>query len=254
MRSMDIWPAIDLRGGKCVRLRQGDFAAETVYGDDPLAMAEHWCALGAERLHLVDLDGARTGEGANRAAIASIISRCEVPCQIGGGIRTEEAITGWLETGAAQVVIGTAAVERPDWFAEMAKRYPGRLVLGVDARDGRVAISGWEASSPLTVEALVDRHRELPLAAVVYTDIARDGTLAGPNLEAMAAMAAQSPWPVIASGGVASLEDVSALTRTGVAGCIVGRALYEGTVTLPDLLEIAEASKHANGVGKTEAP
>ncbi len=239
---MDIWPAIDLRGGKCVRLTQGDFAAETVYGDDPAVMADHWKSLGAERLHLVDLDGARTGEATHAAAISAIIDRTALPCQVGGGIRDEAAVRRWLEVGAQQVVVGTAAVESPDWFRDMAQRFPGRLVLGLDARDGLVATCGWERPSQVTVESLVEQYRDLPLAAVVYTDIMLDGTLAGPNLKAMAAMAATAPWPVIASGGVGKRDDVVALGSTGVSGCIVGRALYEGTVTLPELLQAAAAS------------
>ncbi len=235
---MDIWPAIDLRGGKCVRLHQGDFAAETVYGDDPLAMASHWKTLGAERLHLVDLDGARTGSGANRAVIGRIIDSIGIPCQVGGGIRDDDDVDELLSLGASQIVIGTRAVESPDWFAEVAVRSSGRIVLGLDARDGKVAVAGWQGGGELAAEDLVRRCAELPLAAVVYTDISRDGTMAGPNLAAMEEMAKLAPWPVIASGGVGKPSDVADLAQTGVAGCIIGRALYEGTVALPELIEL----------------
>jgi len=233
---MDIWPAIDLRGGTCVRLQQGDFSRETVYADDVVQVAEHWKAQGASRLHLVDLDGARSGTAGNRRLIGEVISGTALTCQVGGGIRSDADIDQLLALGASRIVIGTLAVESPDWFASAATRHPYQLVLGIDARDGQVAVSGWSASSGITVEELVGRFAGLPLAGIVFTDIARDGMLAGPNLDAMAEMVEIAPWPVIASGGVTRLSDVADLEKTGVDGCIIGRALYEGTIKLPQVL------------------
>lgn len=236
---MQVWPAIDLRGGKCVRLRQGDYDQETVFGDDPLAMARSWIEQGAERLHLVDLDGARDGAQANREVLRAILAEVRVPCQIGGGIRDEgtiETLTAW---GAARLVVGTRAVKDPDWFRAMARRFPHRLVLGLDARDGRVATDGWREVSEMPAPELAREFAGEPLAALVYTDIARDGMLAGPNFEAMAAMQQSVPLDVIASGGVTTLEDIRRLQSLDMAGCIVGRALYEGRLELPEVLAAA---------------
>jgi phosphoribosylformimino-5-aminoimidazole carboxamide ribotide isomerase len=237
---MQIWPAIDLRGGKCVRLKQGDYQQETVFGDDPAAMARQWVGQGAQRLHLVDLDGARDGTAANRQALADILLAVDVPCQVGGGIRDEDAIAQLIKLGATRLVVGTRALREPAWFAAMCRRYPGRLVLGIDARDGLVASDGWLETSQTPAIELAARFAAEPLAAIVYTDIAKDGMLAGPNLAAMREMASHVDVPVIASGGVTTARDVAALAEVGVAGCIIGRALYEGTLSLADALAAAE--------------
>jgi phosphoribosylformimino-5-aminoimidazole carboxamide ribotide isomerase len=237
---VEIWPAIDLRGGKCVRLRQGDYGHETVFGNDPAAMARHWVNLGATCLHLVDLDGARDGQPANLPSVRSILDAVDVPCELGGGIRSEESIRSLLDLGLARLVVGTLALREPDWFRRMCRQFPGQLVLGIDARGGRVATDGWQATSDVAATELAQRFAGEPLAAIVYTDIATDGMLAGPNLSEMAAMQAAVEWPVVASGGVTTKEDVARLAAVPMAGCIIGRALYEGTLTLPEALAAAE--------------
>ena len=238
---MQIWPAIDLRGGKCVRLRQGDFSDETEYADDPAGVAARWVACGADRLHLVDLDGARVGRSEHAGVVEAIIREHSVVCQLGGGIREESDIEGWLSRGVARLVIGTRALEDPAWFAAMAGRYPGRLVLGLDARGDLPAVSGWERTVEGSAAEWVARFAGLPLAGVVYTDIERDGMLAGPNFESTARMVEVAPWPVIASGGVTRLDDIMRLQEIGVAGCIVGRALYEGLLDLRVALDAVSA-------------
>lgn len=237
---MEIWPAIDLRGGKCVRLRQGDYGQETIFGDDPTAMARHWVDLGAKYLHLVDLDGAREGRPVNLAVIRAIVEAVGVPCELGGGIRTEESIRTLLDLGLRRLVIGTLALREPDWFRSMCRKYPDRLVLGIDARDGRVATAGWLETSETSAVELAGWFAGEPIAALVYTDIATDGMMAGPNVAEMASMQSAVEWPVVASGGVTTKEDVVRLAAVPMAGCIIGRALYEGTVTLPDALAAAE--------------
>ena len=233
---MQLWPAIDLRGGKCVRLQQGDYARETVFADDPAAMARHWVAEGGDCLHLVDLDGARDGRPGNVASILAILKAVEVPCEVGGGVRDEATIRQLLDLGVARVVIGTKALKEPAWFRDVCRRFPQRLVLGIDAREGFVATEGWLETSRTPATELARQFQGEPLAALIYTDIATDGMLAGPNLAAMAEMAAAVDLPVIASGGVTTADDVSRLAKTGVAGCIIGRALYEGKLTLADAL------------------
>ena len=236
---MQIWPAIDLRGGKCVRLQQGDYSRETVFGDDPAAMARHWAGQGGECLHLVDLDGARDGRPANLPAIRAILAAVEIPCELGGGIRDEQTIGELLELGLSRLVIGTKAVSEPDWLRRMVRRFPGRLALGIDARDGRVATAGWLETSELAAVELARLFAGEPLASLIYTDIATDGMLAGPNLQAMAEMRAATALPLIASGGVSTAQDVAALAALGVDGCIIGRALYEGSLKLADALAAA---------------
>ncbi len=236
---MQIWPAIDLRSGKCVRLRQGDYGQETVFGEDPAAMAIRWMNEGAGQLHLVDLDGARAGSPANRAAIGAILEAVQIPCELGGGIRDEATIVDLLEMGLQRLVIGTQALKRPAWFRAMCQRFPGRLVVGIDARNGRVATDGWLETSDVEAATLAQELAEEPIAGIVYTDIAKDGMMEGPNVNAMAEMAAAVAVPVIASGGVTTADDVRRLATTGVAGCIIGRALYEGSLTLSDALAAA---------------
>jgi len=233
---MRVVPAIDLRGGRCVRLRQGDYAQETIFGDDPAAMAERWASEGASRIHLVDLDGARDGRPVNGDAVRAILSRVAVPCQLGGGVRDEGTIATWLEAGLAQVIIGTQALKDPPWFEEMAKRYPDRLILGLDARNGRVATAGWLDVSSVAAVELAQRFDHLPLAGLIYTDISRDGMLEGPNIEATEALTRQLQTPVTASGGVSRLDDLRALAQTPVAACIVGVALYANRFTLAEAI------------------
>ena len=241
VEGVEVWPAIDLRGGSCVRLKQGDYRRETVFGDDPAAMARHWVALGAERLHLVDLDGAREGRPVNSQSVRAIVRAVGVPCELGGGIRSQQTIGELLELGLERLVIGTKAIREPEWFRRMCRAFPGRLVLGIDAREGRVATDGWLQPSDMAAVELARQFASEPIAAIIYTDIATDGMLSGPNVAAMAAMQAAVELPVVASGGVASKEDVARLAAAGMAGCIIGRALYEGTLTLPDALAAAES-------------
>lgn len=238
---MRIWPAIDLRGGKCVRLRQGDYQRETVFGDDPVVMARRWVGEGADCLHLVDLDAARGGADVNVAAIEAIVQAVDVPCELGGGIRDLATIERFLEIGVNRLVVGSRALRDGDWFSQMCRQFPGKLALGIDARDGRVATDGWLETSDVSAVDLARRYLNEPLAAIIYTDIATDGMLAGPNLPAMAEMlAAVGGVPLVASGGVTSAVDVAGLAELGVAGCIIGRALYEGVLTLRDALSSAQ--------------
>ncbi|HEV2972251.1 MAG TPA: 1-(5-phosphoribosyl)-5-[(5-phosphoribosylamino)methylideneamino]imidazole-4-carboxamide isomerase [Pirellulales bacterium] len=240
---MQIWPAIDLRGGKCVRLVQGDYRRELVFSEDPAAMARRLVEQGAERLHLVDLDGARDGKPVNLASVQNILAAVDVPCELGGGIRDEATIGRLLKLGLSRLVIGTRALRDPDWFRGVVRRYPGKLVLGIDARDGNVATDGWLETSSQRATELAQQFESEPLAAIIYTDIAKDGMLEGPNLPAMREMQRAVRLPVIASGGVTTAADVAALAAAGMAGCIIGRALYEEKLTLAEALEAA-ASAH----------
>jgi phosphoribosylformimino-5-aminoimidazole carboxamide ribotide isomerase len=231
-----ILPAIDLRGGKCVRLRQGDYARETVFGDDPAAMARRWVDEGVTWLHLVDLDGAKEGRPINGPSVRAIVKAAGVPCQLGGGLRTDDDVAEALSWGVERVVIGTRALTEPGWLERLCRRHPGKVVLGIDARQGKVATAGWLEVSEVPALELAKRSAAWPLAALVYTDIGRDGMLEGPNLEAMAEMARAVPLPVIASGGVTTLNDIHNLADRGLAGCIVGRALYEGRLNLAEII------------------
>jgi phosphoribosylformimino-5-aminoimidazole carboxamide ribotide isomerase len=237
---MEVYPAIDLRGGKCVRLRQGDYDRETVFGDDPAAMARRWVSEGAGWLHLVDLDGARDGALANRQAVSAILAAAQVPCQLGGGVREEATIRELLDLGLSRLVVGTRAIKDPEWFGRMCRLFPDRLALGIDAWDGLAATDGWLETTGAGAVELARRFAEAPLAAIIYTDIAKDGMMAGPNLPAMEEMARAVAVPVIASGGVTTADDVKSLARCGLAGCIIGRALYEGSLTLADALAAAK--------------
>lgn len=236
---MELWPAIDVRGGRCVRLLQGDYDRETVFGDDPVEMARQFVAGGARRLHFVDLDGAKAGVAAQAELIGRMVAAAGVACQIGGGIRSLDTARHYLAAGIARVIVGSVAIENPELLERMAAEFPGRVVLGLDARDGRVAVRGWIDTSPVTAVAVARRHAGLPLAAIVYTDIATDGMLSGPNLAALEEMIAATPLPVVASGGVASADDICRVAEIGAAGCIVGRALYDGTLTLAAALVAA---------------
>jgi phosphoribosylformimino-5-aminoimidazole carboxamide ribotide isomerase len=240
---MLILPAIDLRGGKCVRLKQGDYARETVFGDDPVAMARRWVGGGARALHLVDLDGAKEGQPVNREVIRRIVQAVDVPCHVGGGLRTEADIVAALDVGVARVVLGTRALDDPAWVRQMAQSYPKRIVLGLDARDGKVATHGWLNTSEASVLDVAREFANWPLYAIVYTDIARDGMLGGPNIQGLAALADAVPLPVIASGGVTTLDNVRELMTRGVFGCIIGRALYEGKIDLSAVMELVQTGK-----------
>lgn len=235
---MEIWPAVDLRGGKCVRLAQGDYNRETVYGDDPVEMARRFRSAGAKYLHMVDLDAARTGQGANRTSAAAVVESVELVCELGGGVREDADIEELLSLGLTRLVVGTAALASPDWFRAACRKWPGQLVLGLDARNGRVATDGWLETSDVSAVALAEQFADEPLAAIVYTDIATDGMLTGPNVPAVIEMCQAVSGPVIASGGIQSADDVRRLTDTGAAGCIIGRALYEGTMTLEEALAV----------------
>ncbi len=253
---MEIWPAIDLRDGKCVRLQQGDYNRETVFSDDPVAQAKQWADAGAECLHLVDLDGARDGNLSNRQSIAAIARETRLKTEVGGGIRTEESIRHLIDLGIDRLVIGTQAIKRPEWFAQMCEEFPHRLVLGIDARHGKVATDGWLETSEVSAVDLARQFASQPIAAIVYTDIETDGMLSGPNLAEMQTMQQASDIPVIASGGVTTAQDVSALAAIPVAGAIIGRALYEGTLALETALQIARGNHDAtsDGISSADAP
>ena len=235
---MQIWPAIDLRGGKCVRLQQGDYARETVFSDDPIAVALQFATDGARHLHLVDLDGARDGKPTNHEVVRAIVASVDMQCELGGGIRDQATIDALLDTGLSRLVLGTSALKNADWFRDMCRQYPEQLVLGIDARDGMVATDGWLETSNTPATEMADQFREVPLAAIVYTDIATDGMLAGPNVEAMAQMQRHVDLPVVASGGVTTLDDVRRLDEAGLAAAIIGRAIYEGTLKLHEAIEL----------------
>jgi phosphoribosylformimino-5-aminoimidazole carboxamide ribotide isomerase len=241
-----ILPAIDLRGGQCVRLRQGDYAQETVFGDDPAAMARRWVEQGASSLHLVDLDGARQGQPVNGDSVRRILQAAAVPCQFGGGLRTEAHISEVLSWGVHRVVLGTRALQDAPWCEAICRRFPGQVALGIDARQGRVAVEGWIHTSERSALDLARQCTAWPLAALIYTDIMRDGMLAGPNFEATAELAAAVTVPVFASGGVTTLDDVARLARSGLAACIIGRALYEGRLDLAAAITMAR--KHTKQV------
>jgi phosphoribosylformimino-5-aminoimidazole carboxamide ribotide isomerase len=239
---LEIWPAIDLRHGKPVRLRQGDYERQTVFGDDPVEFALRWRDQGAKRLHLVDLDAARGDESdANRGAVRRIVSATGLPCQLGGGVRDESAIAALLDLGLSRLVVGSAALKRPDWFAEMADRYPGRLAAGIDARGGMVATDGWlETSQTAAVDlARALRSRTAKIGAIIYTDIARDGMMQGPNFDALREMADATDIPLVASGGVTTPDDVRQLVAMKMPAAIIGRSLYDGAMQLPAVLAIA---------------
>lgn len=236
---MELWPAIDLRGGCCVRLAQGDYGRETIFGDDPVEMVRRFVAGGARRLHIVDLDGAREGRPVQADLVARMVAAAGVPCQLGGGVRSRDAVEGYVRAGVERIVIGSVAIEHPDLLEELAHGFPGRMVLGLDARHGKVAVRGWLETSGLEAVAVAVRHASLPLAGIVYTDIAKDGMMAGPNLRSLAEMVEAVRLPVVASGGVSSDDDIRNVRHVGAAGCIVGRALYEGAVTLESAIDAA---------------
>lgn len=239
---MEIWPAIDLREGKPVRLRQGDYDQQTVFGNDPVTFAKRWQSAGARRLHLVDLDAARGDDSTlNRDAVARIVQATGLPCQMGGGVRDQQAIDALLDSGLARLVVGSAALKQPEWFAEMCDAFPGRLAAGIDARDGMVATDGWlETSTTPAAELAQDlRNRTENISAIIYTDIARDGMMRGPNFDDLAHMMEATDVPLVASGGVTTLDDVRRLVQMEMPAAIVGRSIYDGVMKLEEVLDIA---------------
>ena len=239
---MEVWPAIDLRHGKPVRLKQGDYDRQTIFGDDPAAMARRWVDAGAKRLHLVDLDAARGDDPtANRRAVEAILAAVDVPCQLGGGVRDDAAIDLLLGLGLSRLVVGSAALKRPDWFATVCDAHPGKIAAGIDARDSMVATDGWLETSQTRATDLAKqlRGRTANVAAIIYTDISRDGMMQGPNFDGLAEMAAATDIPLVASGGVTTLDDVRRLVEMAMPACIVGRSLYDGAMSLRDVLGIA---------------
>ena len=236
-------PAIDLKDGKCVRLRQGRMEDDTVFSDNPVEVAGRWVELGAKRIHLVDLDGAFAGKPRNAEVITAIVKAYpHVPVQIGGGIRDEQTIQAYLDAGVEYVIIGTKAVQDPDFVREMAQKYPNHVIVGLDAKDGKVAVNGWAEVSQFDVIELAQQFQENGVVAIIYTDISRDGMMQGVNTEATARLARAITIPVIASGGITNMDDIHALMSVkedGIMGAITGRAIYEGT------LDFAEANKIA---------
>jgi len=240
---MEVIPAIDLRGGRCVRLHQGDFDRETVFSDDPVAMALRWQEQGGSRLHVVDLDGAATGAPAHLEVISAIVTALHIPVQVGGGIRSAATARAWLEAGVERVVIGTAAVRDPGMVREVCLEHGSeRVVVSIDARNGMVALQGWTEASEVSVLELAHRMAELGVQRLLYTDIARDGMLTGPDIDTNAQLVRETGMAVLASGGVSSVNDIRQLAPTGVEGVIVGRALYTGAVNLPEAIAATEGA------------
>ena len=243
---MILFPAIDLKDGRCVRLVQGDMDQATVFNDDPAAQGATFAAQGFEWLHVVDLDGAFAGKPMNASAVRDILGRVSIPVQLWGGIRDMKTVDGWLRQGVARVIIGTAAVRDPAFVREAARVHPGRIAVGIDAKDGRVAVEGWAKTSTLTAEELGRRFEDAGVAAIVYTDIARDGILKGLNIPMTLALAGAVSIPVIASGGLASMADIERLAEpdcAGLAGAVTGRALYDGRIDPGQALALLRAPR-----------
>ena len=239
---MTIFPAIDLRGGKCVRLFKGDFDQETVFSDQPAEVAQQWQAQGAQFLHLVDLDGARAGHSENLMTVREILAAVTIPVELGGGIRTLENIDEVLALGVRRVILGSVAVRDPELVAAACAKYGDRIVVGIDAKDGIVAVDGWGVSGDVDVITLAKRMKQAGVRTIIYTDISRDGTLAGVNVEATAKLARESGVHVVASGGVRDVRDIEALKpyeKDGIEGVIVGKSIYTGSLSLPEALAIA---------------
>jgi phosphoribosylformimino-5-aminoimidazole carboxamide ribotide isomerase len=237
---MDVIPAIDLLDGKCVRLYQGDYEKSQVFGDNPAEIARQWANQGATRLHVVDLDGAKQGKPVNLAAIEAIVKAVEIPIQVGGGLRDRSSVKQLLQLGVDRTILGTVAVEQPQLVQELSQEFPSKIIVGIDARNGKVATRGWLETSEVLATELAQRMAKQGAAAIIYTDIQRDGTLSGPNLPALRELANSIDIPVIASGGVSSLTDLLSLLSLeplGVSGVIVGRAIYTGDVNLKEALQ-----------------
>jgi phosphoribosylformimino-5-aminoimidazole carboxamide ribotide isomerase len=249
MAPVIIFPAIDLKNGECVRLVRGDMAQATVFNDDPAAQARAFENHGFDHLHVVDLDGAFAGKPMNALAVEKILGAVKMSVQLGGGIRDMKTVSGWLEKGVARVIIGTAAVRDPDFVREAARLYPQRIAVGIDARDGRVAVDGWAKTSDVSALELGRRFEDAGVAAIIYTDIARDGVLKGLNIEATLALAEAVSIPVIASGGLASIDDVRRLLAPDcarLAGAVAGRALYDGRLNPAEAIAMIEAAGSAH--------
>ena len=240
---MRIYPAIDIKDGQCVRLLKGRFDKITVYGNDPAEMAKKWESLGGEFIHVVDLDGALKGHGVNAEAIKRICESVSVPVQTGGGIRTMEDIEDKLACGISRVIIGTKAVSNPEFVKEAVERYGDKIVIGIDAKDGMVAIEGWEKTSEFKAVEFAKKIADMGVKTIVYTDIATDGTLAGPNVDAMKEMVENVNIDVIASGGIGNIEHIKSLVPVGVEGVITGRALYTGDLDLAEAIEVGRENK-----------
>jgi len=242
---MIVIPAVDIKGGRCVRLRQGRMSEETIYSDDPVQMALTWCAKGAERIHLVDLDGAVAGKRVNAEVIRTIARCAPVPVELGGGIRSLDSIEFYLDAGVAWVILGTVALKNPNLVEQGCRKFPGRVMLALDARGGRVAVEGWTETTNRSAVDVAGPFDSLGIAAVIYTGIERDGMSVGPDLRAMGELARSLKTPVIASGGISGIEDirkVMTLSGKGVAGVITGRALYEGTLDLEQAIRASRES------------
>jgi phosphoribosylformimino-5-aminoimidazole carboxamide ribotide isomerase len=243
-----LFPAIDLKNGQCVRLEQGDMARATVFNLDPAAQAKSFAAQGFEYLHVVDLDGAFAGKPMNAEAVDAMLKQVTIPVQLGGGIRDLGTVEAWLAKGIARVIIGTAAVRDPELVKSAARKYPGRVAVGLDARDGKVAVEGWAETSQVTALETAQRFEDAGVAAIIFTDISRDGLLKGLNLEATIALADRISIPVVASGGLASIEDVKAMLQPNarkLAGAIAGRALYDGRLDPAAALKLIRAARAA---------
>ena len=242
---MIIFPAIDLKDGRCVRLRQGDMAQATIFSDDPAAQAREFERAGFEYLHLVDLNGAFAGHSVNAPAIRAILSAIKIPLQLGGGIRDRDAIESWLAAGVTRVILGTVAVSDPALVNEAARAHPGRIAVGIDARNGKVAVKGWAEESTVSALELAKRFEGAGVAAIIFTDISRDGMMEGANVESTAALAKVVSIPVIASGGVNSVQDIERLrgSNAGIAGVVIGRALYDGRIHPVDALMTARCQR-----------
>ncbi|MDY2685327.1 MAG: 1-(5-phosphoribosyl)-5-[(5-phosphoribosylamino)methylideneamino]imidazole-4-carboxamide isomerase [Selenomonadaceae bacterium] len=239
---MVIYPAIDIRGGKCVRLLKGDFAQETVFSENPADMAKKWQAQGGQFLHLVDLDGARAGHSENLETVRAILAAVDIPVELGGGIRTMENIDEVLAMGVRRVILGSVAVRDPELVRRACAKYGDRIVVGIDAKDGIVAVDGWGVSGDVEVIPLAKKMKEAGVGTIIYTDISRDGTLAGVNVEATARLARESGVKIVASGGVKSVDDIRALKAheaDGIEGVIVGKSIYMGTLDLGEALAAA---------------
>lgn len=242
---LQLLPAIDLKGGQCVRLRQGRMEDSTVFGDDPVAMATQWVEQGCSRLHLVDLDGAFEGKPMNADAVTGISKKFpDLPIQIGGGIRSVETVETYLAAGVTYVIIGTQAVRNPEFVTELCQKFPGHVIVGIDAKDGMVAVEGWAEASTTAADELAKKFEDQGVSSIVYTDISRDGMMQGVNVEATANLAKAISIPVIASGGVTNIDDIKRINEvkdSGIEGVIMGRALYEGTLTMAEAIAYLES-------------
>jgi phosphoribosylformimino-5-aminoimidazole carboxamide ribotide isomerase len=238
-----IYPAIDIHDGRCVRLVEGDFNRETIFDADPADAASRWASLGAEWLHIVDLDGAVEGKPVNMAAIRAIRSSVDVPIQLGGGLRDISALEDAFSLGIDRAILGSAALRSPELVAQAAERWPGKIAVGLDARDGKLAADGWLQLTDLSPEKVAGELVQVGVDHFIFTDIKRDGTLAGPNLDALTSLIASSDANVIASGGVGTIQDVELIRETGAAGVIIGRALYDGQVELSDAIALTRTAE-----------